>query len=104
MGQFFVSFSKKKDFGELVDIVRRMNNTNERYNPGAGEAITGLKAKLHDRDGFTIKEGSNHECYMILWRKYFMLSHDENQGVYFFDKDYVAKVNNIKVVKSAVTA
>ena len=104
MGQFFVSFSKKKDFGELVDIVRRMNNVNERYNPGAGEAISGLKTKLHDRDGFTIKEVSNHECYMILWRKYFMLSHDEDQGVYFFDKDYVAKVNNIKVVESAVTA
>lgn len=104
MGQFFVSFSKKKDFDELVDIVQSMNNVNERYNPGAGEAISGLKAKLHDRDGFTIKEVSNHECYMILWRKYFMLSHDEDQGVYFFDKDYVAKVNNIKVVKSAVTA
>lgn len=102
---FFVAFEKVQDVTELKEIIYRMNAASARYESSAvGKAIDAAKVKLHDRDGYMVKNTGNDVCFGLLWRKYFALSHDEDGGIYFFDKEYEQKKNNIILVEGVTTA
>lgn len=99
--KFFVAFEKVQDAMELKEIICRMNAANARYELGSEDAIEAAKVKLHGREGYMVMKADNEVCFGLLWRKYFALSHDEDAGIYFFDKEYEQRKNNISLFKSA---
>ncbi len=102
--KFFVAFEKMQDMMELKEIVCRMNAVNARYEESDSEdAIEAVKVKLHDREGYMVRNTGNDVCFGLLWRKYFALSHNEDGGIYFFDKEYEQKKKSLTVLGNSVT-
>lgn len=102
--KFFVAFEKMQDMMELTEIICRMNAANARYEATDTEdAIEVVKVKLHDREGYVVKNAGNSVCFGLLWRKYFALSHDKKAGIYFFDKEYEQRKKDLTVIENSAT-
>lgn len=87
--KFFVAFKNKSEEKELKDIITRMNNLSYRYD--RSEALKLSIGVFGYHKGFFVERLLLTESYEILWRKYYILSREEDAGVFFYDESLAKK-------------